>query len=123
MADQKTRMTRRQIEEKIVALAWKDDGFRKRFLADPKREFETHLGTALPATLKISAYAEDDNHLHFVIPAKPGSTSELSDADLEKVAGGIDVIVSGAVLAIAAISGVAGSAVATLVGKNEGWRG
>src|SRR5262249_21677743 len=85
-------MTRRDLEAKIVALAWKDDTFRKRFLADPKAQFEEKLGTKLPASLNMSAYQEDENSLHFVIPMKPkANLTELSDEELEKVAGGTDV--------------------------------
>jgi hypothetical protein len=70
-----------------------DDDFRQKFVADPKRQFEERLGTKLPAALKMSAWQEDENHLHFVIPAKPkGNLGELSDDDLEKVAGGVDIL-------------------------------
>ena len=86
-------LSRRQIEDKIVARAWTDDDFREKFLADPKEQFEEHLGTKLPDALVMTAYAEDANHLHFVIPAKPKiDLDELSDEDLEKVAGGVDII-------------------------------
>ena len=83
-------MTRRDLEAKIVALAWKDDEFRKKFLADPKAQFEEKLGTKLPASLRITAHQEDENSLHFVIPTKPleKPIEELSDEDLEKIAGG-----------------------------------
>ena len=82
-------MTRRDLEAKIIALAWQDEEFRKKFLADPKAQFEARLGTKLPAALKMSAYQEDENSLHFVIPAKPtADLGELSDEELEKVAGG-----------------------------------
>lgn len=102
-------LTRRDIEEKIVALAWKDDAFRERFLANPKAEFESRLGVKLPPGLQMAAYQEDGSNLHFVIPAKPSvNISELSDADLEKVAGGVDVIASA--VATAVISLIAGGA-------------
>lgn len=93
MADKAVKpMSRAELEQKIIALAWKDDAFRKAFLADPKKAFEDRLGTKLPPDLKITAFAEDENHLHFVIPAKPSGLGELSEADLEKVAGGVDFI-------------------------------
>lgn len=102
-------MSRRELEEKIVALAWKDDAFRRRFLADPKGQFEQRLGTKLPSSLAISAFEEDADHLHFVIPAKPRSDlTELSDADLEKVAGGIDV--GFALISVAVATAALGSA-------------
>lgn len=102
-------MSRRDIEQKITALAWTDDGFRKAFLADPKGEAEKRLGVKLPADLKMTAHAEDENHLHFVIPAKPRDVGELSDADLENVAGGVDVVTT-AFLAFSAATVAAGAA-------------
>jgi hypothetical protein len=33
---------------RAVALAWKDDEFRAKFLADPKAQFEEKLGTSCP---------------------------------------------------------------------------
>jgi hypothetical protein len=119
-------LSRREIEEKIVALAWKDDAFRRSFVADPKGQFEKHLGVKLPAALKMSVHEEDGSHLYFVIPAKPKmNVDELSDADLEKVAGGVDAIIT--VIATAAISGaIIGTAGGTAVSvvrtvENEGW--
>jgi hypothetical protein len=56
MAEQEAMMSRREIEEKIVALAWRDDDFRRAFLADPKGQFEERLGTKLPESLRIAAW-------------------------------------------------------------------
>lgn len=114
-------MGRRELEEKIVALAWKDEDFRRKFLADPKGQFEARLGQKLPANLKMTAHAEDENHLHFVIPAKPAGmdVGELSDADLEKVAGGVDVLISlGAVYATVSVAAAVSAVVE--IGKKEG---
>jgi len=84
-------LTRQDIEAKIVAQAWQDEDFRRKFLADPKGQFEEKLGIRLPANLKITAHQEDENQLHFVIPVSPpANLDELSDEDLERVAGGIE---------------------------------
>lgn len=108
-------MSRHELEEKIVARAWKDDAFRQKFVADPKGQFEEHLGTKLPEGLTMTAHEEDENHLHFVIPVKPRENlDELSDEDLEKVAGGVDLVTSAAVIG----SAVIGSAI---WGAGGGW--
>lgn len=112
-------MSRRELEEKIVARAWKDDAFRKSFVADPKGAFEKRLGQKLPAGLKIAAYEEDANHLHFVIPAKPGNVAELSDAELEKVAGGITPTVVVSAVMIASVIASATTEIATAVNENN----
>jgi hypothetical protein len=94
--------TRKDVEAKIVALARKDDDFRQKFLADPKGQFEEKLGTKLPPSLKMTAHAEDENSLHFAIPMKPPQKlDELSDQDLEKVAGGTDVSIGTALFSVA----------------------
>jgi hypothetical protein len=115
-------LTRKDIEAKIVALAWQDDDFRSKFVADPKRQFEERLGMTLPESLKMTAHQEDENSLHFVIPMRPqASIGELSDEDLEKVAGGTDVVILTVTLigtAIVALSSVATSA---MVGAEAGW--
>ena len=91
-------LTRKDIEAKIVALAWHDDAFRRSFVADPKGQFERRLGIRLPASLTMTVHEESEHSLHFVIPVKPrADLEELSDEDLEKVAGGTDVFVVTAV--------------------------
>ncbi|BAI74516.1 nitrile hydratase (plasmid) [Azospirillum sp. B510] len=111
-------MTRRDLEAKIVARAWSDDDFKAKFLADPKAMFEEHLGTKLPASLVMTAHEETADTIHFVIPAKPRiDLDELSDEDLEKVAGGVDIVTTITVTAIisAGVGGAAFSAVATVL--------
>lgn len=115
-------MSRAELQQKIVALAWTDDAFRKAFLANPKREFEERLGARLPAGLKITAHAEDERHLHFVIPPKPPASGELDDADLERVAGGVDAtltLVGASILSAGALSYTVQTHIEE--GKKRGW--
>lgn len=122
MADQNVApMSRAELDQKIVALAWTDDTFREAFLADPKGEFERRLGVKLPDSLSMTAHAEDADHLCFVIPAKPKDAAELSDADLEKVAGGVDVVstVAGTLL-LATFASMGATTIATMVGAGTG---
>ncbi|WP_052293721.1 NHLP leader peptide family RiPP precursor [Azospirillum sp. B510] len=120
-------MTRRELEAKIVARAWSDDAFKAKFLADPKAMFEEHLGTKLPETLEITAHEETAEALHFVIPAKPRiDLDELSEEDLEKVAGGVDALATALVtitISIASMVGTAASAggVTYLTAKGAKW--
>ena len=48
---------------RALVKAWTDEEFRRKFLADPKAQFEEHLGTKLPDNLVMTAYQEDANHL------------------------------------------------------------
>lgn len=119
-------MTRSDLEALIVQRAWKDEAFRAEFLADAKGTIEKYSGQKLPAEFRVVALAEDDKTIHFVIPPKPPNADQLSDEDLEKIAGGIDLITATFVgvmtgLATAAIfnGALIGSAVATE--RNHGW--
>jgi hypothetical protein len=87
-------LSRKDIEAKIVALAWQDDDFRRKFVADPKGQVEARIGTKLPESFKITVHEETDNSLHFVIPPKlTPNLAELSDEELEKVAGGSEFVI------------------------------
>ena len=82
---------RRAVETQLIEKCWKDPGFKKRVLSDPKGMLEQHTGQKLPAGLKIVIHEEDANTLHFTIPQAPTNLNELSDEELEKVAGGTDI--------------------------------
>ena len=115
-------MSRQEMESLIVQRAWKDDAFRAEFVSDPKGTIEKYTGQKLPAELRIVALAEDEKTIHFVIPPKPANADELSDEDLEKVAGGIDVIL-GAVAAVAVLGSIgffAGMS-ANAFRRHQGW--
>jgi hypothetical protein len=82
--------------ERIIAKAWADDSFRARLLTDPAAVAAAE-GIPVPAGLKIVVHESKPGELLVVLPAKP--TSELSDAELEGVAGGGEsVALSGAYL-------------------------
>jgi|SRR6187455_1785330 len=119
-APERPPMSRRELEEKIVARAWTDEEFRRKFVTDPKAQFEEHLGTKLPEAFKLTVHEETPDSLHFVIPMKPaGNLDELSDEDLEKVAGGIDMATM--LITIAAVSAVVGGTATATAAAGAGW--
>jgi hypothetical protein len=97
-------LPRHTIETLIVERAWKDPSFKEEFVKDPKATIEKYSGQKLPDDVKIEAHEEDAHTLHFTIPAPPQNLSELSDADLERVAGGTDVTITAAIITL--ISGL-----------------
>lgn len=115
-------LSRQEMESLIVQRAWKDDAFRHEFVSDPKGTIEKYSGQKLPADLRVVALAEDDKTIHFVIPPKPANVDELSDEDLEKVAGGLDVF-SITALALLTSLGVAAAIGGADAGtrQNHGW--
>ena len=68
----------------LIAKCWADEGFKRKLLATPAPMLKAE-GVELPAGLSIKALENTDKVVHLVIPAKP---TELSDADLDKMAGG-----------------------------------
>jgi hypothetical protein len=79
-------MTRGEVQDLVGKFAAENPKYRSALLKDPKGTIEKQLNTKLDGT-KIVAVADTADTVHVVIPyAAP--EGELSDADLEKVAGG-----------------------------------
>ena len=71
----------------LIAKAWTDDEFKARLKADPRATL-AEVGIEPPAGLEIEVLESTPGKAYLVIPPKP--VDELSDADLEKVAGGAE---------------------------------
>jgi hypothetical protein len=107
--------TRRDLETALIEKCWKDAEFKKAVLNDPKGMLERHIGQKLPAPMKIFIHEENANTLHFSIPPAPSNLSELSDDDLEKVAGGTDIGITVMVLSGIVGAGITAEAAATKI--------
>lgn len=70
----------------IVAKAWQDGEFKKRLLANPSAVLKEQ-GLETPAGVQFRVLENTDQLIHLTLPAKPRE-GELSDGDLENVAGG-----------------------------------
>jgi hypothetical protein len=69
----------------------KDDAFRQKLLAEPAAALEEELGTRLPDGVEVRTLEETAKTIYLVLP--PGGSgdvqaNELSDLELETVAGG-----------------------------------
>lgn len=120
MATPPTQITRRDLETQLIEKAWKDPAFKADVIRDPKGLLEKHIGQKLPEQVRIFVHEEDANTLHFSIPAAPSNLNELSDEDLEKVAGGTDLIATLLVTAQITITLGMGAAVGATVGAAAG---
>ena len=79
-------MSRGEVQDLVGKFAAENPKYRDALLRDPKGVIEKQLNTSLGAT-RVVAVADTADTVHVVIPyAAP--EGELSDADLEKVAGG-----------------------------------
>jgi hypothetical protein len=95
MAEQKKPAGRKEFEAQIVKKAWKDPKFKKELLADPKAVLEKELKAVskdakLPASMKVNVVEETADTIYLVLPRNPKEVvgKDLSDKDLEAVAGG-----------------------------------
>ena len=92
MADEEEQ-ARKMMEEQakkmgqLTARAWADENFKKKLLSDPAATLKAEgVDLKLPSGTSLKAVEDTEQVFHFVIPAKP---ADLSDEDLEKVAGGV----------------------------------
>ena len=69
---------------RLIARCWEDEGFKRKLLADPAAMLKAE-GVEVPAGLSIKALENTDKVFHLVIPAR---ATDLSDQDLDLVAGG-----------------------------------
>jgi Nitrile hydratase, alpha chain len=80
--------TRGQLWDKIVEQAEKNPKYYDQLMADPRSLMEKQLGTSIPKNVNIKVLEEANDTYYIVLPAFAKEGDELSDSDLEKVAGG-----------------------------------
>jgi hypothetical protein len=82
---------RAEIERTLVQRSMEDEEFRQRLLADPKAAVEQEMvGAQLPEGVEVRVVEETKDTIYLVLPSAspPGEGVELSDQELEAVAGG-----------------------------------
>jgi hypothetical protein len=94
MTEQAAALTRHDLVAKIVKRCWVDEEFRKEFTADPAGVFVKYLQVPSASMPKIAIHQETPGSWHIVLPAKPPHIDELTEKDLERVAGGTTPTVS-----------------------------
>jgi hypothetical protein len=82
---------RAEIERTLVQRSLQDEDFRRRLLDDPKAAVGQELGTQLPeGGVEVRVVEESADTIYLVLPSTEplGEGEELSDQELEEVAGG-----------------------------------
>lgn len=111
-------MSRRDLESRIVAKAWRDPAYHDALLKDPKAVLETELklidpSITLPASLNVHVHEESADTYHIVLPRNPKdiSLSEVIGDDLEAVAPQtiaivlVGVVAAGVAVAVTMVAG------------------
>jgi hypothetical protein len=82
--------SRAEVERMLIQRSLQDESFRQRLLADPRAVIEQELGSRLPESIEVRVVEETADTIYLVLPsASPlGQGGELSDQELEAVAGG-----------------------------------
>jgi len=83
---------RAEMERTLVQRSLEDESFRQKLLDDPRGTVERELGTRLPDEVQVIAVEETAQTIYLVLPSSSplGEGEELSDQELEAVAGGSD---------------------------------
>jgi hypothetical protein len=115
----------RVIDGQITLLdkAWHDAAYKQALLQDPKEVIRREFGEGLPAEVAVQAVAEDAYTRYLVLPPALDDL-ELSDEQLEQVAGGEVVVVATVFLGAIVVTAFGGSAMVTsavMTGVNAGW--
>ncbi len=71
----------------VIARAWSDPDFKAQLLRDPKTVLAGY-GVDVPAGLNLRIVENTADTFHMVLPATPSQAGDLSDEDLQSLAGG-----------------------------------
>jgi hypothetical protein len=80
-----TMPNRRELEERLVARAQADDGFRERLKADPRAAVADEAGITVPESVTIEVLEETPEKSYLVIPVERAA---MSDEQLDAAVGG-----------------------------------
>ena len=83
---------RADMERRLIEKSVEDEAFRQRLMEDPKGAVEQDLGARLPEEVRVVALEETPDTIYLVLPGTRMAGAEgveLSDRELESVAGGL----------------------------------
>jgi hypothetical protein len=75
-----------EVWSQLTARAWQDAAFTQRLIQDPKAAVSQELAVSLPNDFSLQVFIDDPDQQHLILPSVEGE--ELSDEQLERVAGG-----------------------------------
>ncbi|MFV2071600.1 MAG: NHLP leader peptide family RiPP precursor [Thermoanaerobaculales bacterium] len=85
MADE---MSRGEVNDLLAGFATKNPEYRKALVEKPREVVGAQLGQTIPESVRVNVIMEKPDEFNVIIPYVAQEGEELSDADLEQVAGG-----------------------------------
>lgn len=81
-------LTRSEIEQIIVNNAARHPQYRQMLVENPKRTIELQMNNRLPDSISVEVLEESAERIYVRLPFIVDEGAELSDEDLEEIAGG-----------------------------------
>ena len=81
-------MTRGEIQDLLAKFASEDSAYRQALIANPRDVIEKQFQTSIPSNVQFNIIEDSADSMNIVLPHEVAAGDELSDADLEAVAGG-----------------------------------
>lgn len=78
----------KNIRAKIIVRAWKDPTFKEKLLKNPRTALK-EMGLETSENVELKVVEDKRNTFTFVLPAPIAEMGTLSEAELEKLAGGV----------------------------------
>ena len=85
-------MTRGEILDHLAKFAGESADYRKALLADPKAVISKQFAMEIPDNVQVKVVEDTADTVYVVLPHAVETGAELSDADLEAVAGGHTIV-------------------------------
>lgn len=108
-------------QARLLAGAWNDEGFRQELVRAPRQVLERELGVQIPEGVHVETLEDSAMRGYLILPPNPNvEPGELSDAQLETVAGGVTPTVVAATITLSLVTTVAFGAISAFtVGKGS----
>lgn len=80
--------TRQEAEQQLIVKALQDQAFRAELISNPKAVMSKEFNTQVPDEITVEVLQETPTKMYIILPSLPDVEEELSEAELEAVAGG-----------------------------------